>query len=222
MAAKQHSDGDNMKKLLLGAVAAVAVTGAANAQFGTWYTDQAAWTAALTSIRTENYTNVVTGANNIYSSFSGLVTSTSYVNGFIAAPTGFSTVDASAPVTFTFTSGNAFAFIGGVSDDNFNPVPGNMSVTVSDGGTYTFGSTNPFSFLGYVSSSSSPLSSVGVTGPLSNYLQFSSFSLGIGAQNPGGGSGGGAVPEPGTVATMGLLGAGVLGLVVRSRRRMTN
>ena len=33
---------------------------------------------------------------------------------------------------------------------------------------------------------------------------------------------GGAVPEPGTVVSMGLLGAGVLGLVIRSRRRVSN
>lgn len=218
MSAKQHSDGDNMKKVLLGAVAAVAVTGAANAQFGTWYTNQAAWTAAVTSIQTENYTNIVTGSQSINSSFGGLVTSTSFVTGLMPATVGVTTVDASAPVTFSFTSGNAFAFVGGVSDVNFNSVAGNLAVTVSDGGTYTFGSTNPFSFLGYVSNSAS-LSSVGVTGPLSNYLQFSSFSLGNAALNPGGG---GAVPEPGTVATMGLLGAGVLGLVIRSRRRISN
>jgi len=148
------------------------------------------------------------------------VTSTTFQTGLMQANSGFTTVDAAAPVTFTFTSGNAFAFVGGVSDVNFNSVSGNMAVTVSDGGTYTFGSTNPFSFLGYVSNSAL-LSSVGVTGPQSNYLQFSNFSLGNAAQNPGGGNGG-AVPEPGTVVSMGLLGAGVLGLVVRSRRRMTN
>ena len=209
-----------MKKVLLGAVVAVAITGAANAQFGTWYTDQAAWTAAVTSVQTENYTNIVTGANNVNSTFGGLVTSTTFQTGLMQANSGFTTVDAAAPVTFTFTSGNAFAFVGGVSDVNFNSVSGNMAVTVSDGGTYTFGSTNPFSFLGYVSNSAL-LSSVGVTGPQSNYLQFSNFSLGNAAQNPGGGNGG-AVPEPGTVVSMGLLGAGVLGLVVRSRRRMTN
>ena len=208
-----------MKKVLLGAVAAFAITGAANAQFGTWYTNQAAWTAAVTSIQTENYTNIVTGSQTIGSSFGGLVTSTTFVSGFIPATVGVTTNDAAAPVTFSFTSGNAFAFVGGVSDINFNSVAGNMAVTVSDGGTYTFGSTNPFSFLGYVSNSAS-LSSVGVTGPQSNYLQFSNFSLGNATQNPGGG--GGAVPEPGTVVSMGLLGAGVLGLVVRSRRRMSN
>ena len=220
MLAMRHSDGDKMKKVLLGAVAAIAVTGAANAQFGTWYTDQGAWAAAVSSIQTENYTNLVTGANNVASSFGGLVTSTSYQTGLMPATVGFTTVDASAPVNFSFTSGNAFAFVGGVSDITFSSVPGNLAVTVSDGGTYTFGSTNPFSFLGYVSNAAS-LSSVGVTGPLSNYLQFSSFSLGNAAQNPGGGNGG-AVPEPGTVVSMGLLGAGVLGLVIRSRRRISN
>lgn len=220
MLAMRHSDGDKMKKVLLGAVAAIAVTGAANAQFGTWYTDQGAWAAAVSSVQTENYTNIVSGSQSINSGFGGLVTSTTFLTGFIPATVGITTNDAAAPVTFSFTSGNAFAFVGGVSDVSFNSVAGNLAVTVSDGGTYTFGSTNPFSFLGYVSNAAS-LSSVGVTGPQSNYLQFSSFSLGNAAQNPGGGNGG-AVPEPGTVVSMGLLGAGVLGLVVRSRRRISN
>ena len=220
MLAMRHSDGDKMKKVLLGAVAAIAITGAANAQFGTWYTNQAAWTAAVSGIQTENYTTVVGTPTSITSGFGGLVTSTSNFYGLMQAAPGFTTVDASAPVTFSFTSGNAFAFIGGITDDAFNQVSGNLAVSVSDGGTYTFGSTNPFSFLGYVSNSAS-LSSVGVTGPLSNYLQFSSFSLGSVTQNPGGGNGG-VVPEPGTVVSMGLLGAGVLGLVVRSRRRISN
>ena len=47
MLAMRHSDGDKMKKVLLGAVAAMAITGAANAQFGTWYTNQGAWAAAV-------------------------------------------------------------------------------------------------------------------------------------------------------------------------------
>ena len=208
-----------MKKVLLSAVAAIAITGAANAQFGTWYTNQSAWTAAVSGIQTETYTNIVTNANNVASSFGGLVTSTNNFNGFMQAAPGITTVDASANVTFSFTSGNAFAFVGGITDASFNSVAGNLAVTVSDGGTYTFGSTNPFSFLGYVSNAAS-LSTVGVAGPASNYLQFSSFSLGNVAQNPGGG--GGAVPEPGTVVSMGLLGAGVLGLIIRSRRRISN
>ena len=219
MLAMRHSDGDKMKKVLLGAVAAIAVTGAANAQFGTWYTNQGAWTAAVSGVQTENYTNIVTNANNVASSFGGLVTSTNNFNGFMQAVPGITTVDASALVTFSFTSGNAFAFVGGVTDIFGTVAPGNLAVSVSDGGSYTFGSTNPFSFLGYVSNSAS-LSSVGVAGPATNFLQFSSFSLGNVAQNPGGG--GGAVPEPGTVVSMGLLGAGVLGLVIRSRRRISN
>jgi hypothetical protein len=220
MLAMRHSDGDKMKKVLLGAVAAIAITGAANAQFGTWYTNQGAWTAAVSGIQTENYTNIVTGSKSVNSGFGGLVTSTSFFTGFMQAAPGITTVDAAAPVTFSFTSGNAFAFVGGITTINGTVAPGNLAVSESDGGTYTFGSTDPFSFLGYVSNSAS-LSSVGVTGPLSNYLQFSSFSLGSVAQNPGGGNGG-AVPEPGTVVSMGLLGAGVLGLVIRSRRRISN
>lgn len=210
-----------MKKTLLGLVAVASASSAIYAgPTGTWYTDSASWAAAVTSIQTENYTNIVTNANNIGSSFGGLVTSTTYFNGFMQATPGITTVDASAPVTFSFTSGNAFAFVGGITDQYGAAVPGNLSVSVSDGGTYTFGSTNPFSFLGYVSNSAS-LSYVGVIGPLSNFLQFSSFSLGNSAQNPGGG-GGGAVPEPGTVVSMVLLGAGVLELVVRSRRRISS
>ena len=215
----RHSDGDKVKKVLLGAVAAIAITGAANAQSGTWYTNQGAWTAAVSGIQTENYTTVVGTPTSITSGFGGLVTSTSSSYGLMQAAPGFTTVDASAPVTFTFTSGNAFAFVGGITTLNGTVAPGNLAVSVSDGGMYTFGSTNPFSFLGYVSNSAT-LSNVGVAGPASNFLQFSSFSLGSVAQNPGGG--GGAVPEPGTVVSMGLLGAGVLGLVIRSRRRMSN
>ena len=216
MLALRHSDGDKVKKVLLGAVAAIAFTGAANAQFGTWYTDSAAWTAAVSGIETVFYAEVdyERGSQSVGSAFRGLVTSTTFVSGFISAPVGITTNDAAAPFTFSFTSGNAFALVGGITDSGFKAVPGNMAVSVSDGGTYTFGGP-PFSFLGYVSNAAS-LSSVGVTGPASNYLQFRSFSLG-GAQNPGG-----AVPEPGTVVSMGLLGAGVLGLVVRSRRRMSN
>ena len=219
MLAMRHSDGDKVKKVLLGAVAAIAITGAANAQSGTWYTNQGAWTAAVSGIQTENYSNIVTGSQSINSGFGGLVTSTGNSYGLMQAVPGFTTVDASALVTFSFTSGNAFAFVGGITTDNGTVAPGNLAVSVSDGGSYTFGSTNPFSFLGYVSNSAS-LSSVGVAGPATNFLQFSSFSLGTVAQNPGGG--GGAVPEPGTVVSMGLLGAGVLGLVIRSRRRISN
>jgi hypothetical protein len=120
-------------------------------------------------------------------------------------------------VVFTFTGSNAFGFFGGITDENGVPVSGLLTVTASDGSVQAF-SRSSFSFIGYVSNSSL-LSSVNV-GRDDNYLQFNSFSLGTGTQNPGGGSG--AVPEPGTVVSMGLLGAGVLGLVVRSRRRISN
>jgi hypothetical protein len=222
MSAKRRSDGDKMKKVLLGAVAAIAVTGAANAQVGTWYNNLAAWTAAVSGVQTENYAGVTSQTNNINSSFGSLVTSTTDLNGFIPATNpatvGIATVDEDAGVQFTFTGNNAFAFFGGVTDENGVAQAGTLTVNVSDGYSQSF-SLNSLSFIGYVSNAGS-LTSVNVSRS-DNFLQFNSFSLGTGTQNPGGG-GSSAVPEPGTVVSMGLLGAGVLGLVVRSRRRISN
>jgi hypothetical protein len=211
-----------MKKVLLGAVAAIAVTGAANAQVGTWYYNLAAWTAAVSGVQTENYAGVTSTTNNINSSFGNLVTSADNY-GLIPATTpatvGIATEDESATVSFTFTGSNAFSFYGGMTDESGVAQAGTLTVSMSDGFTENF-SLNSFSFIGYVSNVAS-LTSVNVSRS-DNFLQFNSFSLGTGTQNPGGGGGNGAVPEPGTVVSMGLLGAGVLGLVVRSRRRISN
>jgi len=214
----RHSDGDKMKKVLMGAAVAIAVTGAANAQFGTWFTDQNAWEAAVSGRNTEDYSTVTAPILSISSIFNNLVTTTTDLNGFVPATGGISTNDENAGVVFTFTGSNAFGFFGGITDENGVPVSGLLTVTASDGSVQAF-SRSSFSFIGYVSNSSL-LSSVSV-GRDDNYLQFNSFSLGNGILNPGGG-GSGAVPEPGTVVSMGLLGAGVLGLVVRSRRRLSN
>jgi hypothetical protein len=221
MLAMRHSDGDKMKKVLLGAVAAVAITGAANAQVGTWYNNLSAWTAAVSGVQTENYAGVTSPTNNINSSFGNLVTSADNY-GLIPATTpatvGIATVDEDAGVQFTFTGNNAFAFFGGVTDENGVAQAGTLTINVSDGYSESF-SLNSLSFIGYVSNAGA-LTSVNVSRS-DNFLQFNSFSLGTGTQNPGGGNGG-AVPEPGTVVSMGLLGAGVLGLVIRSRRRISN
>jgi hypothetical protein len=211
-----------MKKVLLSAVAVIAITGAANAQ-GTWYYNYAAWAAAVTGVQTEDYAGVTAPTNNINSIFDSLVTSTTDNNGFIPATDpatfGIATVDEDAGVRFTFTGKNAFAFVGGVTDENGVAQDGTLTVSVSDGYSQVF-SLDSLSFIGYVSNATS-LTSVNVARS-DNFLQFNSFSLGTGTQNPGGSGGNGAVPEPGTVVSMGLLGAGVLGLVVRSRRRMSN
>jgi hypothetical protein len=88
--------------------------------------------------------------------------------------------------------------------------------TISPISTISLTSTTGYTFLGYISDSSSPIF-VTVSGDATpEYVTVDSFSFGNGS-NPT--APGGAVPEPGTVVSMGLLGAGVLGLVIRSRRR---
>ena len=204
-----------MKKLLTSTLAVFAISVTANAQ-GTWYTDQSTWLANLTSS--------VTTAN--YNSFSGGSPYTE--NGVTAtASGGFYDLGISAlstnnldPITFTF-SGNAFAGFFGMTN-----LPGalvsdgmNFSVDGSLTNVYSLTSTSGFTFLGYISDSASDIS-VKVSGDASpEYVTVDSFSFANGTNSA---APGGAVPEPGTVVSMGLLGAGVLGLVIRSRRRISN
>jgi hypothetical protein len=95
----------------------------------------------------------------------------------------------------------------------------NFSVDGSLTNIYSLTSTTGYTFLGYISDSSSPISVTFSPDLTPEYATVDSFSFGSGT-NPA--APGGAVPEPGTVVSMGLLGAGVLGLVIRSRRRMSN
>ena len=204
-----------IKKLTVSALAVLALSVTANAQ-GTWYTDQSTWLANLTSS--------VTTAN--YNSFSGGSPYTE--NGVTAtASGGFYDLGISAlstigldPITFTF-SGNAFGGLFGMTN-----LPGalvsdgmNFSVDGSLTNVYSLTSTSGFTFLGYISDSASDIS-VKVSGDASpEYVTVDSFSF---ANRTNSAAPGGAVPEPGTVVSMGLLGAGVLGLVIRSRRRISN
>ena len=209
-----------MKKVFIGAVLAIAITGAANAQ-GTWYTDYATWASKITSgVTTADYNSTPTGLFGSPYTESG-VTATA-TGGFYDLGIGaLSTNNNTASVTFTFGN-NAFA--GYFANTN---LPGAFiadTLTFSIDGSLTnttsiTTSAAGYSFVGYVSDSVAPIT-LDVT--TLNFVTVDSFFRGDGSnvQNPGGGSG--AVPEPGTVVSMGLLGAGVLGLVVRSRRRASN
>ena len=204
-----------MKNLTLSALAVLALSVTANAQ-GTWYTDQSTWLA--------NVTSSVTTAN--YNSFSAGSPYTE--NGVTAtAPGGFFDLGISAlstngpvPITFTF-SGNAFAGFFGMTNAPGALVSDGMNFSVDGSLTnvYSLTSTSGYTFLGYISDSASDIS-VKVSGDASpEFVTVDSFSFANGTNSA---APGGAVPEPGTVVSMGLLGAGVLGLVVRSRRRISN
>ena len=221
MLAMRHSDGDKMKKVFIGAVLAVAITGAANAQ-GTWYTDYATWASKITSgITTADYNSTPTGLFGSPYTESG-VTATA-TGGFFDLGIGALTTNSNtASVSFTFGN-NSFGGFFANTDNPGNPVADTLTFSVDGSNINTqviTTLTSGFSFVGYVSDSVTPIT-LGIS--TLNYVTVDSFSFGAGSnnQNPGGGNGG-AVPEPGTVVSMGLLGAGVLGLVVRSRRRISN
>jgi hypothetical protein len=218
MSVKRRSDGDKMKKVLLGAVAAIAVTGAANAQ-GQWYTSYTDWAANITGLTTANYNAMPALVGNPY--FENGVTA-SNAQGFVDLNGALST-ETNGPVTFTFGT-NSFGGMFALTNLEGDFVSDAWSFTI-DGNPSSLpistSSQSGYSFLGYISDSASPLS---VVLNSNSFVTVDAFYFGTGSnsQNPGGGGGNGAVPEPGTVVSMGLLGAGVLGLVVRSRRRISN
>ena len=208
-----------MKNLTLSAIAVLALSVTANAQ-GTWYTDQSTWLANLTWSAGANYNSIPNGFFNSPYTENG-VTSTA-PQGLYGIGGALST-NFNEPITFTF-SGNAFAGFFGITN-----LPGalvsdgmNFSVDGSLTNVYSLTSTTAgsgFTFLGYISDSASDIS-VKVSGDATpEFVTVDSFSFANGTNSA---APGGAVPAPGTVVSMGLLGAGVLGLVIRSRRRISN
>jgi hypothetical protein len=211
-----------MKKLAITALGVLALAASAHAQ-GTWYTDQALWLSRTTVVDTANYNALGNGfmpgpviENGVTATASGGF----YIDS--RYPALSSNSSSIVPLGFTF-SGNAFGGMFGMTDSSFNWITDGMNFSVDGSVTNVYSITSPsitntYAFLGYISDSSSPISVTATGGPNSFYM-VDSFSFGNGT-NPS--APGGAVPEPGTVVSMGLLGAGVLGLVIRSRRRMSN
>jgi hypothetical protein len=206
-----------MKKLAITALGVLALAASANAQ-GTWYTSYATWLSRTTVVDTANYGSVLPGfVANPYTENGVTATSTGNLAGF-----GDGTLTTSGKkesITFSFT-GNAFGGLFGMRTNTLLADGMNFSIEGEVGNVYSLTSaTTGYTFLGYISDSSSPIS-VQFSGDATPQLaSVTSFSFGNGT-NPA--APGGAVPEPGTVVSMGLLGAGVLGLVIRSRRRMSN
>ena len=208
-----------MKKLAITVLGVLTLAASANAQ-GTWYTDQALWLSRTTVTNTADYNALPSGFFTSPYTENG-VTATAAGGFYIDSryPALSTNNDSNTPLRFTF-SGNAFGGMFGMTDASFNWITYGMNFSVDGSATnvYSFTSpsiTNTYAFLGYISDSSSPISVTATGGP-NGYYMVDSFSFGNGT-NPS--APGGAVPEPGTVVSMGLLGAGVLGLVIRSRRR---
>ncbi len=207
-----------MKKLLTTAVAGLIFVGTANAQ-GQWYTDYNTWLTQMTSIGgTATYDSLTPGlqASGTYSEAGVSLTNNSLSTNLWSIAGGYiSSEDSSDKLTFTF-AGNAFGGHFLATDPNDNPIDVSLSFSTSDGSSYNLtniADSSPFTFLGYISDNSSALTLDFLGTP--NFSAVDSFTFGNGTNpvNPGS-----AVPEPGEYVSMAILGIGLCGMIVRSRR----
>lgn len=206
-----------MKKLLSAAAASLIFVGTANAQ-GTWYTDYNTWLTQMTSVGgVAQFDTIGYGPLGSQSyTENGVTVSVPSVDGLWGTlPGHIGAVQSGDSLTVTF-SGNAFGGVFLATDvaDNYIDVP--LSFSTSDGGTYflpAVGNASPFTWLGYISDGSGPIS-LNVSGT-PNFAGIDTFGFGNGtnASNPNN-----AVPEPGEYISMAILGVGLCGILVRSRR----
>ena len=207
-----------MKKLLTTAVAGLIFVGTANAQ-GTWYTDYNTWLAQLTTVGgTANYNGLPTNVlpDNPYTETGSGVT-VEGTGGLWGQSdlNSISLLNNTDKMTFTF-AGNAFGGYFASTDADEDKVADSLDFLVN--GTYSqnlLTSSTGYSFLGYISDSNNAIS-VEVAGDgTPEWVTVDSFTFGNKTINTNPGS---AVPEPGEYVSMAILGVGVCGRLVRSRR----
>ena len=212
-----------MKKLLSAAAASLIFVGTANAQ-GTWYTDYSTWLTQMTSIGgTADYNLLAAGDLGVTSiTENGVTLSNNSLSDFLwsvnnaGTPLGqITSGNNTDKLTFTF-NGNAFGGRFLVTDPGDNYIDAPLSFATTDGGTFDLLSVSdsaPFTFLGYISNNNSSIS-LDILGS-ANFATVDSFSFGNGTNpvNPGS-----VVPEPGEYVSMAILGIGLCGMIVRSRR----
>ena len=205
-----------MKKLLTTAVAGLIFVGTANAE-GTWYSDYTSWSNQLTSLGgTANYNNLPTNvlADNPYTENGVTVEGTGALWGQLDL-NSIALMNQTDKMTFTF-AGNAFAGYFATTDSDEDKVTDSLNFLV-DGTEFKNLATSStgYSFLGYISDTDGAIS-VDVSGDgTPEWVTVDSFSFGnkTYATNPNT-----AVPEPGEYVSMAILGIGLCGMLVRSRR----
>ena len=207
-----------MKKLLTTAVAGLIFVGTANAQ-GTWYTDYNTWLTQLTSIGgTANYNGLATNVlpDNPYTELgSGVTVEATGALWGQSDLNSISLMNQTDKMTFTF-AGNAFAGYFATTDSDVDKVTDSLNFLV-DGTEFKNLATSStgYSFLGYISDTDGAIS-VDVSGDgTPEWVTVDSFSFGnkTYATNPNT-----AGPEPGEYVSMAILGIGLCGMIVRSRR----
>ncbi len=198
----------------LGVAALLSVAGSVSAQ-GTWYTSEASFLARLTSSSVDTYSDLNGYYGTSLNRLSGAHAYTVGATGGLYSDLAGGSVRTLSTnnqelAQFSFTA-NAFGGWFNLTNIAFGYINGSINFEASDSSAYTLSISSPGEmFLGYISDSS--LTGMNMT-PSTGYSGVSSFRVGSGT-NPSG-----AVPEPGEWAAMGILGAGLTGLVLRKRKQ---
>ena len=191
---------------------------------GTWYTSKAAWLAAVTSVRTDTFSDSL-GRGRVLNRLGGDLqiweegpNGTTLYRGVNNAGEGFISVNQQSNVlNLKF---NSFAFAGyfGVVDENDQLRNTSLMVTTSDGLPYTLDlSASAGTFLGYLGDA--PITLLTIQQPQGNgYVALNSFSL----ASPAGDfsvAGENVAPEPGTRELV-MFGTAVgLAVIIIKRKR---
>lgn len=191
---------------------------------GTWYTSKAAWLAAVTSVRTDTFSDSL-GRGRVLNRLGGDLqiweegpNGTTLYRGVNNAGEGFISVNQQSNVlNLKF---NSFAFAGyfGVVDENDQLRNTSLMVTTSDGLPYTLNlSASAGTFLGYLGDA--PITWLTIQQPQGNgYVALNSFSL----ASPAGDfsvAGENVAPEPGTRELV-MFGTAVgLAVIIIKRKR---
>jgi hypothetical protein len=200
-----------MKKYL--AIAAfVAITPSAFAQ---WFTNEAAFTAALNGpFYLEDFSNFTFGnpLNGSQTTWAapganGYGWTAAATNGLYSNISALSTNTANDPLVLTFTGAPVTAFGGNIANSDIagNLIPGTVTMLMSNGATNNLVLGAAEGFLGYISPVVLTTVTISATGTTNNWPQLDHAYTGS------------AVPEPGTMIALGL---GAAALAARRRRKL--
>lgn len=199
-------------RIRMTSIALVAALGA-GASAGTWVTSETAFLTALVgAYYTETFDSFTTSGSPLSGQTSwdapganGFGFTASATSGLWSSVGALSTLNAEESITFTFSGGPVSAFGGFVtnSDISETPIPGAVEISLSNGATATVGdsSSTGYFFLGWVGDNAGDtITSATIR---SNFNTSNDF-VQIDAAHIG------AVPEPGTIAALGVGAAALL------------